>query len=217
MEIPLKVTFRNMPPSPAIEANIKEKAEKLDTFYDRIMSCRVIVEAPHRHHYKGKAYLVRIDLTVPGGELVVNRAPKRLDAAKIRLSELSGKDLMESHEPSKHAAREDIYVAIRDAFNAAGRKLQDYARRQRGKVKVHEPAAHAVVSKLLPEDGFGFIQTPDGREIYLHKNSVLPPGFDQLQVGIEVSFAEEQGSKGPQASTVRVVGKQVVGKTRGVQ
>jgi cold shock CspA family protein len=217
MEIPLKVTFRNMPPSPAIEASIKEKAAKLDTFYERIMSCRVIVEAPHRRHYKGKAYLVRIDLTVPGGELVVNRAPKRLETAKVRLSELSGKDLIESHEPSKHAAREDIYVAIRDAFNAAGRKLQDYARRQRGKVKAHEPAAHAVVSKLFPEDGFGFIQTPDGREIYFHKNSVLPPGFDQIQVGAEVYFAEEQGAKGPQASTVRFAGKPAAAKSRGAR
>lgn len=215
MEIPLKVTFRNMPPSAAIEANIKEKAAKLDTFYDRIMSCRVIVEAPHRHHYKGKAYLVRVDLTVPGGELVINRAPKRLDAAKLRLPELSGNEVIESHEPSKHAAREDIYVAIRDAFNAAGRKLQDYARRQRGKVKAHEAGAHALVGKLFPEEGFGFIQTPDGREIYFHKNSVLAPGFDQLEVGTEVYFAEEQGTKGPQATTVRFAGKQAVAKKRG--
>lgn len=207
MEIPLKVTFRNMPPSAAIEANIREKAEKLETFYDRIMSCRVIVEAPHRHRHKGKAYLVRIAITVPGGELVVNRAPKRLDAAKLRLPELSGKEVIESHEPSKHAAHEDVYVAIRDAFNAAGRKLQDYARRQRGKVKVHESAALALVNKLFPEDGFGFIQTTDAREIYFHRNSVLPPGFDQLQVGTEVYFAEEQGAKGPQASTIRFVKK----------
>jgi cold shock CspA family protein len=217
MEIPLKVTFRNMPPSPAIEANIREKAAKLDTFYDRVMSCRVIVEAPHRHHYKGKAYLVRIDLTVPGGELVINRAPKRLDAATLRLPELSGKEVIESHEPSKHAAREDVYVAIRDAFNAAGRKLQDYARRRRGKVKIHEAATQAVVSKLFPEDGFGFIRTPDAREIYFHKNSVLPPGFDNLQVGTEVYFAEEQGAKGPQASTIRIAGKQAPERKRGIQ
>jgi cold shock CspA family protein len=217
MEIPLKVTFRNMPPSPAIEANIREKAAKLDTFYDRVMSCRVIVEAPHRHHYKGKAYLVRIDLTVPGGELVINRAPKRLEAATLRLPELSGKEVIESHEPSKHAAREDIYVAIRDAFNAAARKLQDYARRRRGSVKIHEVTAHAVVSKLFPDDGFGFIHTPDAREIYFHKNSVLPPGFDNLQVGTEVYFAEEQGAKGPQASTIRFAGKQALERKRGIQ
>ncbi len=207
MEIPLKITFRDMAPSPAIEANIREKAAKLDTLYDRIMSCRVIVEAPHRHHHKGKTYEVRIDLTVPGGELVINRAPKRLAAAKLKHSEEPEKNFAELHEPSKHAAHEDVYVAIRDAFNAAGRKLQDHARRQSGKVKVHEPAAVARVVKLFPFEDYGFLQTPDGRELYFHKNSVLTPGFDRLEVGHEVHFAEELGEKGPQASTVRMAGR----------
>ena len=108
MEIPLKITFRDMAPSPAIEANIREKAAKLDSLYDRIMSCRVIVEAPHRHHHKGKTYEVRIDLTVPGGELVINRAPKRLAATKLKHSEEPEKDFAELHEPSKHAAHEDV-------------------------------------------------------------------------------------------------------------
>jgi cold shock CspA family protein/ribosome-associated translation inhibitor RaiA len=204
MEIPLKITFRDMAPSPAIEANIREKAAKLDSLYDRIMSCRVIVEAPHRHHHKGKTYEVRIDLTVPGGELIINHAPKRLAAAKLNRSEEPEKDFAELHEPSKHAAHEDVYVAIRDAFNAAGRKLQDHARRQSGKVKVHEPAAVARIVKLFPFEDYGFLQTPDGRELYFHKNSVLAPGFDRLDVGTEVHFAEEEmGDKGPQASTVR--------------
>ncbi len=207
MEIPLKITFRDMAPSPAIEANIREKAAKLDSLYDRIMSCRVIVEAPHRHHHKGKTYEVRIDLTVPGGELVINRAPKRLAAAKLKRSEEPEKDFAELHEPSKHAAHEDVYVAIRDAFNAAGRKLQDHARRQSGKVKVHEPAAVARIVKLFPFEDYGFLQTPDGRELYFHKNSVLTPGFDRLEVGHEVHFAEELGEKGPQASTVRMAGR----------
>jgi cold shock CspA family protein/ribosome-associated translation inhibitor RaiA len=206
MEIPLKITFRDMAPSPAIEANIREKAAKLDSLYDRIMSCRVIVEAPHRHHHKGKTYEVRIDLTVPGGELVINRAPKRLAAAKLNRSEEAEKEFTEVHEPSKHAAHEDLYVAIRDAFNAAGRKLQDHARRSRGKVKVHEPAAVARIVKLFPFEDYGFLQTPDGRELYFHKNSVLAPGFDRLDVGTEVHFAEEMGDKGPQASTVRFAG-----------
>jgi cold shock CspA family protein/ribosome-associated translation inhibitor RaiA len=206
MEIPLKITFRDMAPSAAIEANIREKAAKLDSLYDRIMSCRVIVEAPHRHHHKGKTYEVRIDLTVPGGELVINRAPKRLAAAKLIRSEEPEKDFAELHEPSKHAAHEDVYVAIRDAFNAAGRKLQDHARRQSGKVKVHEPAAVARIVKLFPIEDYGFLQTPDGRELYFHKNSVLAPGFDRLEVGHEVHFAEEMGDKGPQASTVRFAG-----------
>jgi len=204
---PLQITFRNMPHSPAIEETVREKAAKLDSYYDRIMGCHVVVEAPHRHHHKGKAYQVRIDLTVPGGELVINRMPKRLSAARLRELELAGKDLTENHEPSKHAAHEDVYVAIRDAFNSAGRKLQDYARKRRGKVKVHEPAPLARVTKLFPEEDYGFLETPDGREIYFHKNSVLQPGFDQLEVGTEVHFTEAAGEKGPQASTVRLAGK----------
>jgi cold shock CspA family protein/ribosome-associated translation inhibitor RaiA len=196
-----------MPPSPAIENSIREKAAKLDSYYDRILGCHVVVEAPHRHHHKGKAYLVRIDLTVPGGELVINRVPKRLDAAELRDPELAGKDLAESHEPSKHAAHEDVYVAIRNAFNSAGRKLQDYARKRRGKVKVHEPAPLARVTRMFPEENYGFLETSDGREIYFHKNSVLQPGFERLEIGMEVHFAEGVGEKGPQATTVRFAGK----------
>lgn len=207
MQNSLQITFRNMPRSEAIEENIREKAAKLDGLYDGITSCRVIVEAPHRRHYKGKAYVVRIDIAVPGGELVINRAPKRLDAAKATDPEELETNLAESHEPSKHAAHEDVYVAVRDAFNAATRKVRDYARRRRGKVKVHEPAPLARVAKLFPVEDYGFLETPDGRELYFHKNSVLQPGFEYLKVGSQVQFAEELGDKGPQASTVRVVGR----------
>lgn len=207
MEIPLKITFRNMPTSKAVEASIREKAAKLESFYDHITSCRVMVEAPHRHHHKGKAYQVRIDITVPGGELVINRAPKRLKAAKLPPAERIEKDFSESHEPSKHAAHEDVYVAIRDAFNAAGRRLQDYARRQSGAVKLHESAGQGRISKLFPEEGYGFLETSDGREIYFHRHSVLQSAFDHMAVGTAVRFAEELGEKGPQASTVHVIAR----------
>src|SRR5215471_7227027 len=195
MKTPLQVKFRNMPRSQAIEDNIREKASKLESFYDRIMSCRVVVAAPHRHHRKGKAYEVRIDLTVPGDELVINRWPKRLKAAKSSLTEQLETELIESHQRSKQRSHADMYVAIRDAFNAAGRKLQDYARRQRGTVKLHEIPPRARVSKLFPEEKYGFLETPEGREIYFHGNSVLQPGFDRLRVGAEVHFAEEQGEE----------------------
>ena len=183
IKIPLQLTFRNMPPSQAVEAQVRERAAKLDLFCEKIMACRVVVEAPHRRHHKGKLYHVRIDMTVPGRELVVKR------------------------EPSRHAAHEDPYVAIRDAFDGARRKLQDYARRRRGDTKQHEPARAARVSRLFPQEGFGFLETADGREIYFNKNSVLGGGFDRVEIGSEVAFAEEQGEKGPQASTVRLLGK----------
>jgi len=143
MTTPLKITFRNMAPSEAIEKHVREKAAKLESFCERIISCRVIVEAPHRHHHKGKAYQVRIDLSVPGREIVINRAPTRLSAVKAADGPESEKDWVENHRPSKHGAHEDVYVAIRDAFSAAGRKLQDHMRRLSAGVKTHEPATRA--------------------------------------------------------------------------
>lgn len=183
MQLPLQISFRGMERSEAIETRIRERAAELDQYYDRITSCRVVVESPHRRHHQGKLYHVRIDLTVPGAELVVTR------------------------EPAEHHAHEDVYVAIRDAFDAAQRRLADHRRRQRGDVKLHEGAPPARVARLFPQEDYGFIVTSDGRDIYFHRNSVLNDAFDRLEVGSEVQFAEEEGDKGPQASTVRLVGK----------
>ena len=183
MQVPLQISFRDMEPSAAVEDKIRERATKLDRYYERIMACRVVVEAPHRRHHQGKLFHVRVDLTVPQGELVVSR------------------------EPVNHHAHEDVYVAIRDAFDAAQRRLADYARRQRGDIKVREAPPVVRVSRLFAAEGYGFIAALDGRDIYFHKNSVLNDAFDRLQVGSEVQYVEEQGEKGPQASTVRLVGK----------
>ncbi|MEE8074620.1 MAG: cold shock domain-containing protein, partial [Candidatus Binatia bacterium] len=107
--------------------------------------------------------------------------------------------------PSKHIEYEDVYVAVRDAFDAARRQLQNFAKRQRRDVKTHEVIPYARVGKLFREKGFGFLELPDGREVYFHKNSVLEMPFDLMEVGMEVHFAEEQGEKGPQASTVKPI------------
>lgn len=176
MEIPLQITGRNIELTEAIETEIREKVEKLDKFYDRIMRCRVVVESPHRRHHQGKLYNLNIYMTVPGSELIVKR---------------------ESHE--------DLYVAIRDSFSAARRKLEDFARRQRGDVKHHEESPHARISVLFPEKGYGFIITSENREVYFHKHSILNFDFENLKVGMEVRFVEEKGEKGPQASTVTVI------------
>jgi len=178
MELPLQITFRDVPPSAAVEARIREEAAELEEFYNRIMSCRVVVESPHRHHHQGRLYGVRIDLSVPGRELVIGR------------------------EPAQHHAHEDLFVAIRDAFDAARRQLEDHARRERGDIKHHQPASEGHVVRLFPEPGYGFIETLEGREIYFHRNSIVDGDFDRLEVGTAVRFAEEAGEKGPQASTV---------------
>lgn len=185
MQVPVQVTFRNMDRSDAVEANILERSKKLERFFDRIISCKVVVEAPHRRHTKGKLFDVRIDLVVPGKELVINR-----------------------NGPKNHA-HEDVYVAIRDAFNAAVRVLEDHSRKSRGEVKAHETPRHGTVARLFPFEGYGFIETSEGREIYFHRNSVVNGGFDTLEVGDEVRLvvAYDESEHGPQASTVTPIGK----------
>lgn len=181
MQLPLQITFRNMDTSPAVESVLREKAGKLERYYDHIMSCRVVVEASHRHHHKGNIYHVRIDLTVPNEEIIVSREP---------------------HQDHSH---EDLYVAIRDAFDAARRQLEQFARRQRGDVKAHVGPPEGEVVLISATEDFGRIRTEDGREIYFHRNSVLNDGFDNLQLGTRVRFTEETGDLGPQASTVAPV------------
>ncbi len=195
-----------MAPSEVIEAHIREAAQKLESFYGQIMGCRVLVETPHQHHRKGKQHHIRIDLTVPGGEFVIKRAPRLVTDRSSRFKKAPGEATpQESRELSKYAAHDDIGLSIRDAFDAARRKLQDYARRRRGVVKIHESSSHARVSKLFPDEGFGFLETSDGREIYFHANSVLDSGFGALEIGKEVHFVEELGENGPQATTVKPV------------
>jgi ribosomal subunit interface protein len=111
MQTPLELSFRNMEPSEAVEAQVREKVEKLERYYDKITSCHVVIEASHKRHHKGNCYQVRIRLNVPEGELVVSRG----------------------HE--ENHAHEDVYVAMRDSFDAMRRQLEDYSRKQRGDVK----------------------------------------------------------------------------------
>lgn len=176
MKIPLQVTFRNMPLSEAIEAKIHEKAAKLDKYFSRIMSCRVVVEESQRRQHQGKLFSVHIDITVPGKEMAVTREEN-----------------------------EDPYVAVRDAFNSAGRRLEEHARQRRGEVKTHETPPIGRIIRIFPDQAYGFIITPDQREIYFHRNSVLNDDFSALKFGAEVSFIEEQGKEGPQAARVAII------------
>lgn len=127
----LKVSFRNMKSSATIEDWILEEADKLDTFYDQILGCRVAVEVPHRHHRKGSVYHIRINLTVPGKEIVVAREPSLASEAR-QLGETEAAKHLELNIPHKN-----LHQAIKDAFKVAGRRLKEYADCQRGEVKTH--------------------------------------------------------------------------------
>lgn len=114
MEKPLQMTFRGVEPSDAVKQTIEEQAEKLERFFDKIESCRVVVEPPPGNHHKGGTYQVKIRLTVPGDELVV------------------------SHDRQDDVSHQDLEVAVFDAFKEMTRELQDYVRRRRGQTKTHE-------------------------------------------------------------------------------
>lgn len=182
MQVPLQITFRNMESSEAMETDVRKRVDKINRRHAEIISCRVVVEAPPQHHRKGGLFKVRIDITCPEGKLEINREPS-----------------------ARHHAHEDVYVALRDAFNAADRKLEEYSCRRKGQIKAHEEALHGKITHLAPMEDCGMITTVDNREIYFHRNSVLNADFDSLTLGQAVHFREEEGDLGLQASSVKVV------------
>lgn len=199
--IPTQITFRGLAHSDELESDIRERVGWLEQFYSAIARCRVLIEVPHRHHHDGRHFHVRIEMTVPGGApIVVSHEPSLHGRVKD----------VEDEAHHKETEIESVHrygrVAVHEAFNAARRRLEDFAREQRGSVKTHEVPAHGEVVELSTVDGCGFIQAGEDR-IYFNRASVLEGAFDELAVGTAVAFVQEQGEKGPQASTVRVLGK----------
>ncbi len=169
----IQVTFRDLPYSQALENRIHEQAEKLSQFYEHFIHCRVVLAISQNHKHQGKLYNVRINLMVPGKELVVTRQQD-----------------------------EDIYIAIRDAFNALERQLEDYLRKRRGDVKKHDALQYGFIMRIFPDDGYGFIKGQDGNEYYFSATNVASKTFNQLAVGDTVFFLTEPGSEGLQARRV---------------
>src|SRR5574337_1994541 len=173
MQVPLQIRIHNFPHSEALEAHIREKVAKLEEFHPNITSCHVSVEEIGKHHHQGNEFRVGVDLRGPGREIVANR---------------------DHHE--------DVYVALRDAFDAVRRELEDVARLDRGQVKSHELTQHGTVARLFPEEGVGVIVTSDGRELYFSRENVVDSDFDRLEVGMKVQFIEELAAEGRQAKRV---------------
>lgn len=175
MKQALKITFHGMEPSEAVEQAARKKAEHLDQFAGDIMACRVVVDLAQKHKHQGQPYAVRVDLTLPGHELVVDRVQD-----------------------------EDVYVALRDAFDAMKRKLEDVVRQRRGDEKQHARELHGEVLRLNTEEGFGFIRTPDGQEYYFGRANLASGRFEQLREGQPVQFIAEVADEGPQAKRVSI-------------
>jgi cold shock CspA family protein len=184
MQKPLELTFRDVEKSPHIEGYIRRKVDRLEKFCDNIIGARVLVERPHKaHETAGPRYRVKIDLTVPPGhEIVVTK-----DGTSPDLND-------------------DLRTVLNRTFQAAERELKQLVKRRRRDVKARtEP--RALIARLFRDDGYGFLRTPEGREIYFHRNAVTHGDYDRLAIGTEVRFAETMGQKGAQATTVQIVSK----------
>lgn len=180
MALDLHISFRGMEPSPSAEAQVRRRVDELEQFSDRISACRVVLEAVDRHHQHGRIYQARVDLTVSGGRVDANR------------------------EPGLNHAHEDLHVAIRDAFDAVRRRLQDHMRRLDGQTKQHELPSTGRIASVFAERDYGFLETDMGEQVYFHRNSIAGHGFNKLKVGERVRYVidPEEGEKGAQASAV---------------
>jgi ribosomal subunit interface protein len=180
MKQPLQITFHGMERSDALEDAVRKKAEHLERFASDIMACRVVVDLLQKHKHQGRPFGVRIDLTLPGHELVVDRVE-----------------------------HEDVYVALRDAFDDMKRQLEEVVRQRRGDEKQHPRELHGEVVRLNDE-GFGFIRTPDGEEYYFARDNLASGRFEHLEIGAKVQFIGEVAAEGRQAKRVSL-GKHGVG------
>lgn len=174
MSIPAEITVRGFDRTPAIEDRINTKIEKLSQYFDRIESVKVVAEIPQNHKHNGKLYGVKVDVLVPGETLVADKT------------------------------NEDLYVAIRDTFDAMVKQVKKYSAKQRGDVKVHSDMLLGTVVRLYSD--YGFIQGGDGFEYYFHETSLANGNFKDLNIGNNVNFIESaQTGESRQANHVSVV------------
>lgn len=181
----IEISYRDVPKTDEMDDLIRTKADKLLRFCEDIVSCRVAVERRQQRQKLGNPHRVRIEVTLP-----------------------PGKSLVVTKDPGEAAPHEPVITTVRDAFKAMERQVKEANSRRRGEVKAHEEPV-ALVARLFPSEGYGFLITNEGREIYFHRNSVAQgDSFHEMAVGTEVRFTETMGNDGPQASTVRVVNTQ---------
>ncbi len=185
MESQVNLEVQGLRASAHLRELIDRNLEKLERFYGRITACHVAIRAPNLHHKKGEGYFVTIRLALPDRkDVIVSPPPRGLDKRQA-----------------------DVTFAVNDAFKRADRQLSHRASRLKGRPPAHDAPPTGKVVRIDAGEGFGFLESEDGREIYFHANSVIGGKFAQLKPGTSVTFHEELGEKGPQASSVHLRGK----------
>jgi ribosome-associated translation inhibitor RaiA len=170
-KFPIKITFRNMRGFHKVEDKIRSKIHKFEQYHNRIMGCQVCVEICNRHQHQGKLFRVTINLKIPEGQIVI------------------------SHGPASNRAYEDVHIAVRDAFDAAIRRLQDHTLKHQRTVKHHEIPLHGKVLEIDPKNNHGYIKTSDGRLIEFDRGNINNGRFNDLDIGDEVKYYELNDKK----------------------
>lgn len=184
IQTPVELALQDVAITPDIQGLIDSNVAMLEQRFGRITTCKIIIRGPGNRHQTGGLNHISIRLALPTGRDVnIGRTPK---------------------EDPRHA---DLAFAVNDAFKRARRQLQDHARRMQAQVKTRAEQPVGTVVRIDPAGDFGFLKSSDGSEVYFHRNSVLAGGFAELSVGSRVSYCEEIGEKGLQASTVKPLGK----------
>lgn len=188
MQIPAEISFHNLPSSPEIENEIRQRIGKLERIYDRMTACRVRVDQRNSNENGTIPPVVRIELSLPGH-----------------------KDLVVSHEPDhlqRKFQRPDLRNAVNDAFHTAERQLAQFKEQLKDHTAelTHEAANEfsGQIAEVTPGEDFGFLLTKEGGLLYFHRNSLLNGDFNALRRGMAVSYVEEMGDTGPNASKVRL-------------
>ncbi len=185
MQVPPEISYRGLEKQDRIDNLVGARIAKLEKICDYIISCHIAVEQNQKNRQTGNPFRVRILVRVPPGhELVAERISTR----------------GEREEP--------LAAVIRRAFDAMEKQLKELVEKQRNDVKTHPTVeTSALVECIFPDEGYGFLRSLDGRQIYFHKNSVLHGEFDRLEIGTGVRFSEEMGENGPQATTIEIENK----------
>jgi cold shock CspA family protein/ribosome-associated translation inhibitor RaiA len=181
-QTPLQITFRGINPSQAVESAIRERAGRLDRF-SHITRLHVTVDMPHQHRHRGNHYAIRIDITTPLGDVHITR------------------------DPSLDGTHKDFQSVLRDAFDAAARHLESDAQRGEAGAQDREQPPRGRVTRLFPDQGYGFLTSAEGEDVYFNQHSVHGSAFAQLSVGSEVSFTivAEDADQSARAASVHLL------------
>lgn len=185
MRVPLEISFHGISRSENLEELIRTDAAKLEKVCDDLISCRVGIKLDQKSRNTANPFKIRIEMRFPPGN-----------------------NLVVTHKSGIKEAADDLPTAIKNAFKSAHRRLKQLVEKQQGERKSHpQQEAGALVTKIFPDEGYGFIRSVDGEDIYFHRNSVLNDDFDRLEPGTGVHYTATLGDKGLQATTIQIVNK----------